>query len=70
MAPLLTSWTPAVGVLTVCARVSESVRPCVCESVCPRTCRHIARRMLKTWSVFIGLSSVKSMGHVDDLITR
>ena len=29
-----TSWTPAVGGLIVC------------ESVCPKTCRHIARRMM------------------------
>ena len=33
-----TSWTPAVGGIFVC-----ELR--VCESVRPRTCRHIARRM-------------------------
>ena len=36
----LTCQTPAVGGLIVC--VSE----CVCESVGPKTCRHIARRMM------------------------
>ena len=30
-----TSWTPAVGGLI-----------CVCESVCPKTCHHIARCMM------------------------
>ena len=30
--------TPAVGGLIVCV--------CVCDSVCPKTCRHIARRMM------------------------
>ena len=34
-----TSWTPAIGGLIVC----------VCESVCPKTCRHIARRMNKNF---------------------
>ena len=33
-----TCWTPAVGGLFVCE--------CVSESVCPKTCRHIARRMM------------------------
>ena len=34
-----TSWTPAIGGLIVC----------VCESVCPKTCRHIARRIMNGW---------------------
>ena len=33
-----TIWTPAVGGLIVCV--------CVSESVCPKTCRHIARCMM------------------------
>ena len=32
-----TSWTPAIGGLIVC------------EWVCPKTCRHIARRMMNGW---------------------
>ena len=41
-----TSWTtPAVGSLFVC----ECVYVWVSESVCPRTCRHIARRMMNGW---------------------
>ena len=30
----------------VCVCVCVSVCVCVCESVCPRTCRHIARCMM------------------------
>ena len=27
------------------------VRECVCESVCARTCRHIALRMMNIWLI-------------------
>ena len=38
-----TSWTPAIGGLIVCVCACACVREAVCP---PKTCRHIARRMM------------------------